>query len=465
MTRALAWLMAVVAVLGSLPGPAAAVGQPVVRVAIDPPGPVLVGQTVTVSVTILVPNFFTSGLTFPTIDIPGAVVAMPEERPQNLNETIDGETYAGLQRSFRITPQRAGEFTLPPVKITFRYATEPGKPTDASVALPPQKFTAKLPPGAPAASGAAPGAPAAATSVTAVTPVAKVTLTQTLDRGPKSLQRLRPGDALARTVVAFAERTQAMMIPPPTFDAPAGVRVYRQDPVLKDETSDRGEFMGGRRTDRATYLFEQPGEYALPAIEIAWFNPATGKSETARAPAIKVSVAATPGTTAAIPPEPPPAEAAPPTPPRFDWRRWAPWIGGVGGALLLLGSLAWRYVPRYRTWRAARHRARRESEPAYFARAEQACRTGDAAAAYRALGDWARRAGVGSLTAWCDRTGAADLRSQVGRLEQTLFSWRPSPEPWDGRRFATALTGARDNWLADRGRGSKRPAALPALNP
>jgi hypothetical protein len=74
-----------------------------------------------------------------------------------------------------------------------------------------------------------------------------------------------------------------MMIPPPTFAAPDGVWVYPRDPVLSDVTTKRGGFVGGRRVDRAIYVFEQPGEFTLSAIEIGWFNAETGKQEIARA--------------------------------------------------------------------------------------------------------------------------------------------------------------------------------------
>ncbi len=460
MTRLWAWTLALVVALAWPAGPAAAAGQPVVRVTIEPKGPVLVGQQVRVDVQVLVPNYFMSGLTFPAIDVPGAVVARPDQSAQHLNEVIGGESYAGLQESFTVTPQRAGEFTLPPARITFRYAAEPGKATEAAVTLPPQRFTAKLPPGAAVPPGAGPGAAAAAGSPAA--PVARVTVTQTLDR---DLKNVKVGDALTRTVTAFAERTQTMMIPPPTFAAPPGVRVYRQDPVLTDERGDRGEFVGGRRTDRVTYVFEQPGDYTLPAVEIAWFNPATGKPEVARAPALAVAVAANPGTSPAIAPEPPPVEAAPPPSARLDWRRWGPWTAGVVAGAVLLAWLAFRYVPRYRARRAARRRASEESEPAWFRRAERACRGDDPAAAYRALGDWARSAGAGSLTAWCAAAGAAGLRGQLAALEETLFAGRPPATPWDGRRFAAALTAARGAWLSSRNHVSGRAPALPALNP
>jgi hypothetical protein len=429
-------------------GVAHAAGAPVVRVTIEGKQPVLVGQQVKINVQVLVPNFFMSPPDWPALDIPGAVVTLSEGSAINLNDTIGGESYAGIQQTYLVTPQQAGDFKLSPARITFQYAAEPGKPTPGSVTLPARTFTAKLPAGAPA------GAPGAA-------PVAKVTLSQTLDR---RAEELRVGDALTRTVTAYAESTRAMMIPPPRLEAPRGVRAYPQDPVLTDVTKDRGGFVGGRRVDRVTYVFEEPGDYTLPAVEIEWVDPSTGKAEVARAPEIRVSVAPNPGFRPEIAPESPATASAPaPAKPPIDWKRWLGWAVPVLAASLALAWLTRRYWPRYRTWRAARRVARAESEPAYFARVERACAGNDAPGAYRALGAWARHAGAASVGAWCAEHGSPDLRREIEALERALFAGSAPAGGWSGRALARACASTRKTWL-DRSREAEAGSPLPALN-
>jgi hypothetical protein len=53
--------------------------------------------------------------------------------------------------------------------------------------------------------------------------------------------RHRPllGDPRLAVFQTFAADTQAMLIPPPTFQAPKGVRAYPRDSVLSDVTTDR----------------------------------------------------------------------------------------------------------------------------------------------------------------------------------------------------------------------------------
>jgi hypothetical protein len=443
MNRALVLVLALVA------GFAHAAGKPVVRVVIDGKQPVLVGQQIKVNVQVLVPNFFMSAPKWPQLDIPGAVVTLSGDTT-HLNETIGGESYAGIQQTYLIVPQQAGEFTLPPAKITFQYAAEPGKPTPGTLMIPPQKFTARLPAGAQSAG--------------VIAPVAKVTLTQTLDREPKGL---RAGDALVRTVTAYAANTRAMMIPPPSFDAPRGVRVYPHDPALSDVTNERGGFVGGRRVDHVTYVFEEAGSYTLPAIETSWFNPATGKQEAARAPEINVSVAANPGFKQAIVPEAPVTNdaSAPPEKLHLEWRRWLPLAAGLIALALVLAWLLRRYGPRLQHWLAGRRAAREEGEPASFARVEQACRANDPLAAYRALGAWARRAGAGSIASWSAEAETSELRHEIEVLERSLFAAQDAATGWSGHGLAAACVTERKTWLARQGRMAKPQSALPALNP
>ena len=268
--------------------------QPVVRVNVRPGGRHLVGQQVQIDVQILVPNFFMSAPQFPVIDIPGAVVTMPDESGTNLNATIKGESYAGLQKTYVFVAQAAGKYTLPPAAITFRYALEPGKPTDASVTLPPTVIEIEWP------AGAAPPANGGGTITT------RLTIDQQLDRDPTMLH---VGEALTRTIVTSAPRTQAMFIPPPEFSAPDGVRVYRKDPLLADEQKDRVGLLAGHRTDRVVYTFDKPGTYVLPAIDLPWFNVQANKEEAAHADAVNVTVAEAVAATA-IAPEPPPPPTA-----------------------------------------------------------------------------------------------------------------------------------------------------------
>ena len=424
---------------------AQAAARPFIRVDIKPAGPVLVGQQLRVSVTVLAPNFFLSPPQFPLFDIPGAIVTLPDERAANSTETINGETYAGIRRDYLITPQRAGDFVLPPAQITFSYAAEPGRPAAAgAVTLPPQRFVAELPQ----------GVPTAASSL-----VSEVVVTQTLEGDPKTM---KVGDALMRTVEIFAPITQAMMISPPTFAAPDGVRVYPRDPVLTDVLSDHGGFAGGRRVDQATYVFERPGSYVLPAIEIPWIDAQSKQQRIAKTPDIDVAVTQAPVSPADL--APPIAEApAAASSAHVDWRPPLLWLLGLAVVALSGFWMLSRFGPRVRDWARRRRQAREASEATGFARLSQACRAGDAVSAYRALGVWARRLGAELTEALCVDSSA--FGAEVAKLEQYLYAGERMAASWDGRGLLTSAKAVRASRRGIDRRTSRLSPALPTLNP
>ncbi|WER45466.1 BatD family protein [Cupriavidus sp. WKF15] len=424
--------------------------DPLVRVEVAAQQPVLPGQQIRIEVTVLAPNFFLSAPVFPTLQVPGAIVTMPDDRGQNTVETINGASYAGIRKTYLFAAEQGGDFQLPQVSIAFTYSGDDGKPRQGSVTLPATTIRA---------AGAA-GAPAAATL-----PVARLIVTQHFDRpvsGPQA--HFHAGDALVRTVTTFAPQTQAMMIRPPKVEAPSGVRVFAGDPQLSDAAQDSAGNAGGSRTDRITYVFEHAGTYTLPAIKVEWFDPVTRKPGESEAPEVKVDVASAPGLAGLSPTGP---HAAPlPGERGAAWRRW---LWAAGGVLVLLPAwLLQRWarprVARLRRALAARRSARAAGSEARLAVLLQACRDNDAVAAYRALGVWSHTAWGKAQSEWVAGTGNAALAAAVGELERRLFGAGASARPWSGGELARLLPEYAPAHRPVRARRAT-PAALPPLNP
>ncbi|GJG96957.1 BatD family protein [Cupriavidus pauculus] len=327
--------------------------EPIVRMRVLGQQPMVAGQSVQVEVTILAPNFFLSAPAFPGLQVPGAVVTMPDERAANSTETIDGTSYAGIRKTYVFTAQTGGDFALPTPEIHFRYSGEDGKPRDASVTLPATTIRVSGQQGAPAqaASGAAeaPGE--------ALLPAARLQVAQSFDRPTSGKDaNLRAGDALVRTITIFAPGTPAMMIEPPTLAAPRGVRQFRGDPQLQDgvDAPDAPATTGGRRVEIITYVFEGSGQYTLPAVSVAWYDPATGKRAQSSAPAVTVDVhRAGPG-----------MGLAPTGGMTLTWPDWLDWRVLVGIAVLaVIGYLLVRWrrraSPKRPHWRAIAAQRRR----------------------------------------------------------------------------------------------------------
>lgn len=436
---------AVLLLLLALPAAVLAADEPQVRVELEQTGPIYVGQSLRLNVTVLVPNYFLSAPQFPLFDLPGAVVTMPGEGSANLNEKIDGVTYAGIKRTYLIVPQQAGTLVLPPTEITFQYAAVPGQSSPGSVKLPPEKIDVLLPPGAKAAQGNVAAAP--------------MTIKQQVEGLTKPMH---VGDAITRTIEIDADHTQSMMIPPPGFTAPAGVRIDKKDPQLTDLTGDQGQFEGGRRIDVVTYRFEQPGSYTLPKVSVSWFDPGTQKTQQAEAPKIQVTVVAAAAPKDAIAPQLP-AQAALPPGGATDWQRWILPAAALLG-ILVIAWLVRRWPARIRGFVAARRQARHESEGAYFERLLAACRSNNPTQSYALLGCWTQRAGRASIRDYLQAADDDALCKRVTELEHCLYSCAPLSAKWKGIPLATALKRARQSFARQHVHRSARHH-LSTLNP
>lgn len=414
--------------------------DPFARATLATKGTIYVGQQVEVDVDLFVPNYFLSPPQFPLFDLPGAVVAMPDDRGMNLNETVDGVAFSGIRKTYTITPQADGDYTLPPVDIPFGYAAAPGETTQGRVKLPSLRLTV-----APVPGGA---------GITAT----KVTITQAFDRDPAHLSA---GDALVRTITVSAEGLAAMMIPEPSLDAPEGAQIYVHDPVLSEDRSDRGAFRGGIRKDTATYVFAKPGGYTIPAIAVQWFDPALGKAQTAAAPAARVSVSAAPAHSTALAPPPPPAEKA-----AFDWQWWVA-AGLAVTALALSIRIAADIAGRLQAWFDDVQVRRAQSEPTAFHRVGEACRRSDTQRFETAIDAWSRKTGNVPLTQWLDRFADSGTRKAFAEHQRLLYSLeRDGAQISDLLPLRAGLGRARRRWLEQTGDDEETPDnELPDLNP
>lgn len=399
-------------------------------------GPHLAGKPISLYVDVLVPNFFMSPPQYPVLDIPDAVVTLPNDRALNFSQTIDGKNYSAIRRTYRIIARRGGDFTIPPMQIPLAYAAVPGQSTPAVATSPALKFTASLPEGAQTAQGTLPLEP--------------IEITQSIAPADG---KLKAGDSLIRTVTITAHNLPAMMIQPPDFEAPVGVKLYRRDPVLSDTDKN------GQRVETVTYTFENSGSYTIPALDIQWYDATVDKPDIVSAPAITVAVEAAPATTPAIPPAPVTSTAQIRS---VDWILWLSWA--VGALMLaLIGWAAIHYLPRLLAAMREHKQTREQSEQAYFQRLLSACKTNNPLLTYRALDAWARRANIRLSEI---NTGPADpnLEKEYRILEQAVFSpCNEQAKHWQGKKLEIAL---RKILKLEHSKTAPETRSLaPALNP
>lgn len=242
-----------------------------VQARLVPDKPVMTGATVNLEVDLLVDTWFTDAPVLPALQLAGAVVSPPSGQAQHLNQQLDGKAFFGLRYHYQITPTVAQRFDIP----ALAFGVQPGPDNKVlTVRSQPLSFEASGP---------------ASTAGEQRLVAQRVELTQTIER---SHSPLRVGDSITRRLHTVAVGAQAMLIPPPPLSEVEGFKRYVQTPQVAPLSDGRGGTLGGQREDSASYVATAAGHFSLPAIELKWWDGATGEAHTASLPAVQVQAQA-----------------------------------------------------------------------------------------------------------------------------------------------------------------------------
>lgn len=357
--------------------------EPILRVDLESDS-AIPGQPISLRVTVLVPTYMPDPPEWPSFELPNLLVRLPERSTNPTSESIDGDTWSGISRHYRLSPMIPGQFTLPPQEILITYADPDGNaPIQATLKTEQVSFSGTVPEGA---EGLDPF-------------LAAKDLDLKLDIEGDT-EGLTPGASVKLTVEAKIEGTSPMFLPQllPPFQI-EGVAIYRDEPSIA-ETGNRGEISGTRR-ESATLIAEGGGSGQVPVITLDWYD-LDGKSvETARTSPVDIAVIGPP--------------AATQTEPR-DWRAIA-----IAASVILLAAAAITFVGRAafslltRRYNAAR-RARLASEGFAFRQVKNAVRHQDYHALHPALEAWRAR-----LPASSDPLSDSDVQTALTDLGRTRY--------------------------------------------
>ncbi|CAD0185576.1 hypothetical protein RUESEDTHA_02468 [Ruegeria sp. THAF57] len=311
-------------------------------------GDVIVGQPTILRVKVLVPTFLPAPPVFPSLEQENLLVRLPERASGPVSETVQGDTWSGVQRSYRLYPLQSGKIQLGQMDILVTYADpNTNAPIESSVPLPPISFDAVIPQGAQ--------------NLDPLILASDFSIEQILD-GNTDIQT---GGAITRKLTAEISGTTPILIPPLISENQDELlRAYPKEPRFT-ESEDRG-VLSGQRVDEVVYLAQAGGQTQLPAVSIDWFNLTTQQVETVDIPAIDLTLAA---------PKAPPKDVG-------DFL----WLGlGITLVLLMIWT-GWRWVaPRLRTRREERERTYRSSAEYAFAQLRLSLKNHDLSGAYSAL--------------------------------------------------------------------------------
>lgn len=249
---------------------------------------VVVGQPFIIRVKVLVPSFMPKPPVFPTFEVPGLIVRLPERSTQPVSESVDGETWSGVQRTYRIYPMQVGVTEVPVQSISIVYkdpSTNEDVPLSAEV--PAIDLVATIPEGA------------RTLDPLIVAPGIEIKQTWQVAEG-----ELAVGDAVTRQLNIAVAGTSALFVPPLLEAATpetgsaaadplvAGFIGYPEDPLVT-ESFERG-VMSGTRTEEVSYIAQSGGTVTFPEIVLEWYNLNSGTVETITLEGLSVDVAIPP---------------------------------------------------------------------------------------------------------------------------------------------------------------------------
>tara|TARA_Y100000296_G_scaffold87491_1_gene135706 strand:+ start:6977 stop:8305 length:1329 start_codon:yes stop_codon:yes gene_type:complete len=414
--------------------------DPIVRTQLVP-AQALVGQTVTLSVEVLVPGWFTAPIDYPgSINLPGVSGQQDRLSSSNLNERIDGINYLGITSNYQLIALQTGDYVVPALPLTVHYSMD-GQAHEVILRTTEQRFSA--------------GLPEELAGLGYVIATRDYQLEQNVDQ---SLTGLKVGDAITRQLIQRAEGVAAMVLPALEFAALPGMDVYPAEPQLSDSGSERGSISIGERRQEVSYLLREPGHYQLPGLSIGWFDPASKQLHWSKVPALNFEVAANPALA---------AELLTRQSATGIFNRLYRWVGALLIALLLGECLRRGWPALSQLWKTARLRWV-NSEAAIFRRCRRRLSNATPAQALSSTLEWlsqtAQVPGSMPLEDFASRYGDAQLRHQLVGLQQHLFTLVELSADWESAAFARSLAAARRRWLRSH-KARCLALQLPALNP
>jgi hypothetical protein len=424
--------------------------SPVIRAHLEPPSNIMVGQPVRLVVSVFVPNYFTGSPEFPEFEIDNAIIVLPQDRPVNSNTQIGNATYFGITQTYVIYPQQAGDFHIPPAKLSVPYTIAPPKRTTAEIALPALSFHA--------------GVPDAARDLPYFLPTTRLTLTE---RWSRPLKGLRTGDTVERTITITASKMQAMLIPPLTFEQPDGIRIYNGEPTVRDQKTDRGDFIYGQRVQTAKYFIVKSGDYTLPPMELKWWNLLKHQMTTSSLKAVHFSAIDNPEFAIELPPVDQPSFT--PAPQRINrWNRYRAALKTSAAGIIFILALvlsAWLIKHGYHN-AAAYLESYKSSESACFRKLIRYAKSHNSQLTYSQLLRWTSHIFPGKALGEIVRDQQnAELQYQVEALATMIYSVQSSKTKelnWD--EFVSQLKRFRRQTCKSQSQMAKRQG-LSTLNP
>jgi len=393
--------------------------------------------------------FYQQNLTEAAISPPEpspAAVRLMQETPYQAER--GGERYRVLERNYAVFPERSGELSIPPMKLSGRLVErrtgsvwQPAV-RGRRVQVESDALLLDIKPKPVGFSGGD------------WQPAQEYRLTQQVSSGDS----LRVGEPVTRTVIIDAVGLEENMIVEPAWPDLPGTRIYPDQP--QGITRDDGQWVLGHKEFRYAVVPEKEGELILPELKVEWWDTRNNRAQTAVLAAHTVRVQPS----ALVPPTAQPGVpaaasaateigSAPGEP--AHWR-WLALLFAVLWLLTLFAALALRNRRKPGGEADQTEALIPEQENALLKGLQRACSAGEIRPARRALQHWLREYGPlrgnGSLLEFAAATGYPEIRDSIYIMDGSGF--RPGSgagpiENWDGWAFWKNFEDWRRSYLAE----------------
>ncbi|UJJ33081.1 hypothetical protein [Halopseudomonas maritima] len=246
----------------------ASAAEPLLRLQSNAENGLSSGQALELELQVLVPSYFLAAPQFPTLQLDAGNQATPGAS-LNLSPRIDGQSWAGIQRSYRFAPLPPGDYQLHAGEVRVRYADSQRQPRELALPVPALRFSVS-----------------AASSAPSDTLAPQLRLTE---RYTPARTDLQVGDVLLRRLRIELDEAGSLLPPALPLSAPPGTRLYRSPPQLDQQ----GERVIQRytREEEVRYLLLESGELEIPALTLQWRDTRNGQLQQLSLPARRLQVA------------------------------------------------------------------------------------------------------------------------------------------------------------------------------
>ncbi|MCJ2377021.1 BatD family protein [Vibrio sp. ZSDZ34] len=218
-------------------------------------------QQVTLTIEVATDTWFTKGTKVHYFDVDDALIANRSTFALNATQRRHGKTYAVQQWEVIVYPLATGEIIVPSITVQMQVkgdnANIEGYLVTRPVKIKVNKPSAQMNPD----------------NLWLVSP--SVNLTQHWSQVSSNSDEMKVGDALQRSVSLDVQDNTIMLIPELSTE-PVSEQGYQRyvETTEKRDHANRGEYAATWK-QRITYVFERPGQFVIPRLELYQWNPET----------------------------------------------------------------------------------------------------------------------------------------------------------------------------------------------